>query len=399
MVIFFQGKTQPYVWTQKMSYTGFGTAGVCAFSIGSKGYFCSGLDNSLTAHNDCWQYDPATNSWTQKADAGTTTRYSASAFSISGKGYICLGWELLGGPALNDLLEYDTLLNTWTAKANFPGAARYNGVAFVVNNKAYVGLGYTPVLDDIYEYDPVSDTWTILANTFPGGARTSASAFSANNKGYITFGSLNPDVNTLLANDLWEFTPGAAAGSGTWLAKSNFPGSARFGAFAFSLNGNGYVGGGIGLLQAVYADFYQYDPLNDTWTPEINFPGINKIAGKSFVINNKGYVGTGQDLSIFYPDFYEYAPSTNSVNENFNTHQITLTISADNYLSLKFNDFLNQECLIEIFSADGKLNKSLKKNSASKSAEINFNGKQIGIYFYSITSDSKILKSGKFFFK
>ncbi|MEO8148393.1 MAG: kelch repeat-containing protein [Bacteroidia bacterium] len=302
-------------WTQKADFTS-SRGGVSPFSINSKGYYSCGLDNSSNAYNDLWEYDPVTDVWTQKANLPGVNRYSASAFTIGNYGYVCLGWDI-NGNGLDDLWQYDPLLNSWTTKSNFAGSARYNSVAFVVGGKAYVGLGYKPIKDDMYEYDPVTDVWTILANTFPGGARTTATAFSCTyiiagttyEKGFVGTGDLNPDVNTLLANDLWEFTPGVSPGSGTWLAKSNLPANGRFAAFAFTLNDRGYIGGGIGVGLAKYNDFYEYDPVTDTWAVKDSFPGINSIHARGFAINNKGYAGSGFDLTANYPYFYEYAPA------------------------------------------------------------------------------------------
>ena len=402
----FKAKAQQYIWTQKANYGGAASAAVAGFSIGNKGYFCGGLNSSNVAQKDVWEYDPGNDTWTQKADAGTLTRYSATGFSIGNKGYLCLGWELIGQNALNDLWEFDPVQNSWSAKSNFSGSARYLAVAFVVNNKAYVGLGYGPVQDDFYEYDPFNDTWTVLTNVFPGGARTSARAFSITytilgttyEKGYVTAGSLNPNANTQLANDLWEFTPGSTAGSGTWMAKTNFPGSPRFAPFAFALTNKGYVGGGLGTGQTIYNDFFEYDPVTNSWTPRTAFPGMNKIGAKTFVIGNKAYVGTGQDLSVYYPEFYEYGPDATALPEHFNSNQIQVYTINGNQVRFNFSDLSNLQCTVKIYSIEGKLLKDIENLKVLKFVDVAFEDNPQGIYSYLIYSENKLLKSGKFYF-
>src|SRR4051812_2919784 len=105
-------------WTQKADFGGGAGTGLVGFSIGSKGYFGTGVDvieNHLRAF---WEYDPATDTWTQKADFGGTGRAYAVGFSIDSKGYVGTG-EILFVGELKDFWEYDPATNTWTQKADF----------------------------------------------------------------------------------------------------------------------------------------------------------------------------------------------------------------------------------------------------------------------------------------
>ena len=312
---------QQYAWTQKTDFAGGLRAGCSAFSIGNKAYYSCGLDDALNAYNDLWEYDRANDSWTQKNSLPGSTRYSACGFAIGNYGYVCVGWECYGCPqnTLTDLWQYDPAANSWAAKANFTGSGRYTAIAFVIGTKAYLGTGYSPLMDDFYEYDATTDTWTILANTFPGGARQSATSFSiaftiSGNPyqcGYVCCGALN-NTGTTCANDLWEFTPGAVAGSGTWSQKANFPGIARYAPFAFSINDKGYAGGGLNQTGSTnyFNDFYEYDPVLNSWSIKDSFPGSNRIHPASCTIGNAGYAGTGQFISgTFSDEMWQYAPA------------------------------------------------------------------------------------------
>ena len=109
------------------------------------------------------------NSWRKRNDIfnPTINHEGAAAFSIGGKGYVCTG----GGTA--DLWEYNPNTDQWTQKTNFPGGGRSYAVGFSIGNKGYVGLGGAI---DFWEYNPANDTWLQKAD-FPGGS-TNNSGFS-----------------------------------------------------------------------------------------------------------------------------------------------------------------------------------------------------------------------------
>jgi N-acetylneuraminic acid mutarotase len=387
------------VWTAKASLPS-ARSGVSTFSIGSKGYASCGIDNNANTFNDLWEYDPGNNTWTQKANLGGPQRYSACGFSIGNYGYVTLGWPLSGSSgALNDMWQYDPATNSWTQKASFPGTGRYNAISFVANGKAYVGLGYKPVSNGIYEYDPATNVWTALVNPFPGGARTAACAFTCNvggiDKGYICTGSLNPDANTNLTHDLWEFTPGSTPGSGTWQVKASFPGAGRFSAFAFSLNNKGYLGGGIGIGSSMYNDFYEYDPIANVWITQPYFPGVNQIHAGGFTINNKGYAATGQNLTTYFSDVYEFAPLVGIDDINAETTGIAIQPNINNGdFTIAYYDFEGKDITVSIMNPAGQLVKNfeLKVGSKNTSSHINLNQPAKGVYIVQVLSGTKSFK-------
>src|SRR4051794_13727260 len=108
-------------WTRKTDFAGAARWAATGFSIGGKGYFGTGTDQSGYV-KDFWEYDPVTDVWTQKADFGGLGRQGAVSFSIGTKGYIGLGYPPDSSPnTFVDFWEYDPEKNSWTQKADFGG--------------------------------------------------------------------------------------------------------------------------------------------------------------------------------------------------------------------------------------------------------------------------------------
>src|SRR5690349_12983225 len=88
--------------------------------------------------------------WTQKASFPGTLRQVSSSFVCYDKGYVSCGYGQLSN-ALNDCWEYDPATNTWTQKASIPGAGRYHSVGFAINNKGYIATGAN-AYDELWEF-------------------------------------------------------------------------------------------------------------------------------------------------------------------------------------------------------------------------------------------------------
>lgn len=145
--------------------------------------------------------------------------------------------------------------------------------------------------------------WT-RKKDFPGTPRYDAAAFSINGRGYIVTGRTMEDPSVL--NDLWEYDPE----NDEWTRKSDFPGESRGAATSFMTGNYGYVG--LGLGAEYYSDFYRYDPVTDTWSPIAGFPGIAREKAASFVVDGTAFVGTGENAESYYmTDIWKYSPSNN----------------------------------------------------------------------------------------
>jgi N-acetylneuraminic acid mutarotase len=74
----------------------------------------------------------------------------------------------------------------------------------------------------------------------------------------------------LIAIALFAF---ASQAQDTWTQKADFGGTARYGAFAFSINGKGYLGTGDNN-NVLYKDVWEFDPLTHSWTQKADFATV-----------------------------------------------------------------------------------------------------------------------------
>ena len=70
-------------WSQKSPF-GQSRAYAAGFSIGTKGYIGTGVDNSGIYHKDFWEWDQTTDTWTQKANYGGAAT-AGVGFSATGE--------------------------------------------------------------------------------------------------------------------------------------------------------------------------------------------------------------------------------------------------------------------------------------------------------------------------
>jgi N-acetylneuraminic acid mutarotase len=101
---------------------------------------------------------------------------------------------------------------------------------------------------------------SLTTNSTLIGARFAPVGFGINGKGYYGTGSANENSNTRF-NDFWRYDPI----TDRWTQVANKAGSAVSSAFAFALNGIGYVGGGMINTNTVTNDFYSYSPGSNSW--------------------------------------------------------------------------------------------------------------------------------------
>ena len=208
----------------------------------------------------------------------------------------------------------DNYLNgNWMRKGSFSGTERSGAVSFVMgegdSQAVFMGTGYNgkDALKTFYKYS-FKWGWERIQD-FPGEARKDAVAFTANGKGYVGTGV---DENDKRFSDFYEYTPAVDADDkeiGTWnlVAITDFPGTIRQGAVAFSIGTAGYVGTGYGVLEDVdrslLNDFYKYE--NGIWT-KIPFRGEKSRYVTSFVIKDKAYLVSGENSAKYV---WEYDPA------------------------------------------------------------------------------------------
>lgn len=303
----FSGKSQDVnLWVKKANLLGHKREQAVAFSIGDKGYVCTGVDTAETVLKDLWQYDAVADTWTQKADLPGTARRNAVGFAIGNKGYVGLGIdndEAQMGNNLSDLWEYDAQTNSWLQKANFPGAGGgglYYATSFVLDGKGYVcggKVGPSSYVNELWEYKPSLNQWTLRA-PFAGGIRYNMSSLTIGNYAYVGLGTDQDNYR----NDWWRYSPA----TNSWTQAPDFIGGQRAGASTFTIGSKGYVC--LGTNGGLKDDLWEFNPDAGTWSPRAYYGGSERKQAVSFTIGNRAFVGTGSGVSGKKETFYEYVP-------------------------------------------------------------------------------------------
>ena len=133
----------------------------------------------------------------------------------------------------------------------------------------------------------------------PGSGRYGATAFGLDGRVFVCGGA----DGTNHYNDLWSYDPA----TNQWTQHTSLPGPARREAFTFIMGNKAYVGGGQGP-GVVLTDFWEYDPLTDAWTQHTDLiQGLHSSLG--FSLNGRGYVTWGETSSFLFAGFVnEYDP-------------------------------------------------------------------------------------------
>ena len=266
-------------WVRVSDLDGKPRSNASAFVLNGLGYISGGYDGQYY-YNDLWSYDPAQNSWTQKADFPGVKRSSAVGFATDSYGYIGTGYDGLN--KLADFYRYDASSNTWSQIENFPGTGRYAALAFGIGSKGYVGTGYDgSELKDFYKYDESTQTWSSMVS-LGGSKRRDGSAFVINNIAYVGFGSNNGS----LVSDFWAFDPSSETWSRKSDTKNDDEDQNRTSAVTFTMGGKGYVT--TGSYSGVVKTTWEYTPSSDDWVQRSDFEGSARESACAFSIGNYG---------------------------------------------------------------------------------------------------------------
>ena len=362
------------------------------FSANGKGYVSCGVDTNNNCYNDLWEYDAAFDYWTQKVNLPANYRRGAYGFELNKQGYLGGGTSdptSTLGTILNDFWMYDPILNTWTAKAACPTAV-YRAASINCSGKGYVMcgvIGSWGASSDVYEYNPIIDSW-VFKTTFPGfasssGGRDGGVATSANNKIYFGMGK----DDSFFQNDWWEYNPTTNA----WLQKSNFPGSGRTGAFAFTLNGMPCAG--MGSDGSYNNDTWWYNITTNTWNYTTSFNGAARRGVACFVIGNVGYMGTGKSGGGSKQDFYKLDADVGIEDLEKNSY---LTLYPNPVIGNEFTvQFIQpfNTLTIKLLSLDGKTVQTQELTNASQT--IDRTGISKGVYFVIIQNKQQVVATKK----
>ena len=382
------------VWTQRLSPSAIERSGAVGFSIGTKGYFCTGrnlVNNSYVYYKDLWEFDPATNTWEQKANFPGSARAYAFGFSIDTKGYIGAGGLTYdSSPIYKDFYEYNSGTNQWTKKADFAGGTRKYAISFAVGGKGYAGGGtdtsQAPYHTDFWEYNPGNNQWTKKADV-AGGKRSASASFAIGNKGYVGTGY----DSTVVLDDFWEYDPSADQ----WNQKASFGGTGRNLASAFATATKGYIGHGNDP-GGYFNDFWEYDPSGDSWVKVADFGGPPRNSACAFGIGNNGYVVTGKGPGgVYFNDIWEYGIPVGINEKQDNDFSIRVNTSSDGMIQVSYDLKNYHEALLSFYDLSGKKIFSQELNPSDRNIDIRQNNMLSGMYIYQLSVGQKTIASDK----
>ena len=276
-------------WWQENSLPGTPRESMSSFVIGDTAYVCGG-DNALIfeSTNQMYAFDASSGQWTTKASHPREEVNDAPTFVIDGKGYVMGGqssWEM------DQLYSYDPSNNIWTQHADFPFYSA-GGWGFTLNGKGFVANNL-----DTWEYDPIADSWTQRA-AIPEG--------SSEIRGFV----LSDTAFIVLSNGhTYVYDPVLDV----WILRAPCPLAVLMG-FAFELNGMGYLTGGSSGGPPD-TEVYRYDPLLDQWFSDVAFGGLPRGNGTSFTVDGRGYVcgGVGGMVTTYYSSMWSTAALSTGV--------------------------------------------------------------------------------------
>ena len=296
-------RAQNYTWTQ-MPAAPFPLYGAAYITIDYNIYVICGVKDHIhtpvNMNHQVWAFDALSQVWIQKHDFPGTSVYDPSSFAINGYGYIVNGWDSTtsGGSTRNECWRYDPSTDTWARKASFPGTGRYTCASFADHGKGYVACGFSPYTNEVYQYDPVADSWTQKGN-FPGIPRQATTQFTINGTTYVGMGACSGasiGQNFFIQSDWYKYE----SATDTWVQLGYFPGNPTLGSYTFVLNGEAYMVCGINQNQlntqtGASNEFWKYTPATDTWTMIGLFPDTPIAGGASGVVNGAAYMGLGEN--------------------------------------------------------------------------------------------------------
>ncbi|GAB3660595.1 kelch repeat-containing protein [Echinicola sediminis] len=288
-------------WVRRSYFDGDNRSNAASFSIGDRAYIMGGYtgDEYLS---DFWAYNPEGDYWERKADFPGNSRSNAVAFEINGMGYVGTGYD--GTDKLKDFWQYDPQTDSWKEVASFGGTARYDAVGFSLVGKGYIGTGYDgSEQKDFWQYDPQTDSWQQIIS-MGGAKRQGAAAFVIDDVAYVCTGINNGSYEF----DLWALNGNTLE----WTQKEDLDYDDdytiyRTNACAFSIDGHGYIS--VGSQGSITGSTWEYHPSSDTWQEKTDFEGTFRTGASAFSVNNeRAFVLLGKSSSLRFDDIWELQP-------------------------------------------------------------------------------------------
>ncbi len=166
----------------------------------------------------------------------------------------------------------------------------------------YNESAYIFVRNVLYKFDLKTYEFTKLMGWESSG-RGGCSGFIIDDDIYIGLGA---STYSNYSKEFWKYN----ILSNEWEKIEDFPGEFRQNAFAFTLSGKGYVGGGFNLISGgsypKFTDIWCYDPIQNEWKQRNEFPNPRQdnlyLVGA--IISDFGYC-------LNKNAFFEYNPTFN----------------------------------------------------------------------------------------
>ena len=302
---------EPDEWVKAPDFEGLPRSGAAVFTIGDYAYVTTGYGTNSNRFQDTWRYHAVNGTWDKMADFPGEARNNAVSFVVDGKGYVGLGAN--STTMFSDFYVYDPAADKWEAIPEFPGTARWGAVAFSLNNIGYVGTGRDKDVqdyNDFYSYSPSGNVWSKSTST--PVKRSFAFAFVLNNNAYLGGGvNNNANVASFFAFD-----------GNTWTEKNLLSGRdddytynlTRLSPAAFVLSGHAYICGGLsGVSGTVIGSTWRYVPSGDYWEEHHPFGSSSGAANRqqaaAFVLDGKAYISTGRSGTVPFDDTWQFTPN------------------------------------------------------------------------------------------
>ena len=189
-------------------------------------------------------------------------------------------------------IETNSFAQIWEQSTSFPGTPRDDAAYFQIANRHYIGTGRDEnfaCTKDFYFFDESTLLWGSISSLDPSNERQYATACSINGRGYL-FGGV--DCSNIFLNDFWSYDPI----SDNWNQLASLPSNGRAGMQSFILEDTIYIIGGRnnnGILNEVWA----YNLNTDTWTMKNPLPIEGIWRGINFTHQNIAYIGLGKNNS------------------------------------------------------------------------------------------------------
>lgn len=371
------------VWTQKASFVGNSRLNAATIADDNKAFLFGGrASQGGTVYKDLWEYFPSSDSWANRSDCPGTPRTGAVGFAIDSSFFFGLGWS--GSATVTDFYEYFPSTDSWSTRAVFPGSETRNAAYGSCLGRGYVlggASGSGSISSEFWEYDPINNGWTRITNN-PLGNRSNAKSFTIDSLIYFGFGH---DFSTNKM-DVWSYNPM----TNTWSQLPAFPGAARMSPLVVVADGKAIVGGGHQYgVGVILSDFYEYDPSTNQWTTLANNLIPRRSFPSYFSLNGSGYVFGGLNPSGgSYSDLWQVDYISTELESNTTSYNILRIFPnpASNNVSLTFNE--QKELFFELRDLAGKLVLSGDINSGEM---IDLSDLDQGVYVIVLNSSGKLM--------